>query len=424
VVPVLLLIAAFQGWDAVEARRLARAEAAMPWGDPARAPRPGESGGAEDAMLFYNAAATLQSGPATPRGAPGNDPVWNRRESFAATGVLPPGAGPAARAAIDAASLRLIDDAAARPIGRVVPARASAYRPLALPRLFEAAATRTLDNIAAMDADAAVDSIGAQLRLLRIYRDGWLYEATMKEVDVAGIAVDAAILLSHAVPDDGRLTVLVETLAQADDDDEVVRAISAEARFVSGAVSPSTALALARTWPASFLVQPLLRHYAATLLMMTEDALAVAARPWPARVRDLQALTAPASSLPIVHEFFEPTRVLSGYQQRAVAAAVNASRLRAARLAALVERYRRRTGALPDLLADATGQDRSDRQSQDPFTGDSMRWSIDAAGYTIYSVGPDGRDDGGALEPRDVPAGRMPRTVRPPDIGIRVNLAR
>ena len=423
VAPVLVFIVAFQIWDATEARRLARAEAAVLSADPAAAARSGEDGGLEDAALFYNAAATLQSGQVTVTGAPGNDPVWNRRESFFAAGVLPPGAAGTARAAIDAASLRLIDDAAARPIGRAVASRALAYRPLALRRLFEAAATRTLDDIAAMDADVAVDSMVAQLRLLRIYRDGWLYEATMKGIDVAGVAADAGILLSHAAPADGQLAVLADALAQADDDDEVVKAITGEARFIAAAVSPSPATCGQAQRPARFLFQPLLRHHTTTLLAMTQDALVAAARPWPARVRDLQSMTAPASYLPVLHEFFEPSRVLGGYQGRAVAAAVNAGRLRAARLAALVERYRRRTGALPGRLADADVEGPGARQSADPFTGDGMRWSVDAQGYTIYSVGPDGRDDGGVLTPRDVPAGQMARSLTPPDIGVRVRLS-
>ncbi len=102
--------------------------------------------------------------------------------------------------------------------------------------------------------------------------------------------------------------------------------------------------------------------------------------------------------------------------------AVGAGRLRAARLAALVERHRHRTGRLPERLADVLGEDLHAPQAQDPFTGEAMRWAVDAAAYTIYSVGPDGRDDGGIVTPRDVPAGQMARHITPPDIGVRVRL--
>ena len=61
--------------------------------------------------------------------------------------------------------------------------------------------------------------------------------------------------------------------------------------------------------------------------------------------------------------------------------------MRVARAALAIERYRLTTARLPDKLADST--------PLDPFTGQPLRYKKLAKGYVVYSVGEDGKDDGG-----------------------------
>jgi hypothetical protein len=59
-----------------------------------------------------------------------------------------------------------------------------------------------------------------------------------------------------------------------------------------------------------------------------------------------------------------------------------------------VERYRLAHGALPssleDLVAEYLGH-----VPGDPFTGEKLRYEKLGKGFVVYSVGADGRDDGG-----------------------------
>jgi hypothetical protein len=61
--------------------------------------------------------------------------------------------------------------------------------------------------------------------------------------------------------------------------------------------------------------------------------------------------------------------------------------MRVARAALAIERYRLATGQLPDKLTDSA--------PLDPFDGQPLRYRKLAKGYVVYSVGEDGKDDGG-----------------------------
>jgi type II secretory pathway pseudopilin PulG len=61
--------------------------------------------------------------------------------------------------------------------------------------------------------------------------------------------------------------------------------------------------------------------------------------------------------------------------------------LRVARAALAIERYRLANARLPDTLPDSA--------PLDPFTGQPLRYKKLAKGYVVYSIGEDGKDDGG-----------------------------
>jgi hypothetical protein len=66
----------------------------------------------------------------------------------------------------------------------------------------------------------------------------------------------------------------------------------------------------------------------------------------------------------------------------------------ATRTAIAVERYRRKTGMAPKTLAELV-PDFLDQPPVDPFDGAPLRYKSDAAEYKVYSIGPDGIDQGG-----------------------------
>ena len=87
---------------------------------------------------------------------------------------------------------------------------------------------------------------------------------------------------------------------------------------------------------------------------------------------------------------------------------------RCAALAISVERYRRARGQIPTTLNELVPAC-AKSLPQDPFTGKDLLYRHDARGFVVYSVGADGKDDGGNLvRPKNV--------SEPPDTGVRLNL--
>jgi hypothetical protein len=91
----------------------------------------------------------------------------------------------------------------------------------------------------------------------------------------------------------------------------------------------------------------------------------------------------------------------------------NDAALRCAIAALAVERYRLRHGRWPESL-DALVPDLLRAVPMDPFDGKPLRYRRNAEEVAVYSVGPDGKDDGGVIAPRDL--GRK----EGPDLGFRL----
>ncbi|UCG46280.1 MAG: hypothetical protein JSU94_12320 [Phycisphaerales bacterium] len=73
--------------------------------------------------------------------------------------------------------------------------------------------------------------------------------------------------------------------------------------------------------------------------------------------------------------------------------------LRTAHAAIAVERYRLATAELPQMLAELVPT-YLDAVPKDPFDGNDLRYRPLEAGFIVYSVGEDGKDDGGTERPR------------------------
>ena len=86
--------------------------------------------------------------------------------------------------------------------------------------------------------------------------------------------------------------------------------------------------------------------------------------------------------------------------------------IQAAMMALAAERHRLDTGRLPNSLAELASQFLPSIPT-DPFDGQPMRFALNDDGLILYSVGEDGVDDGGSVEPRQ-------QKRRPRDVGFRL----
>jgi len=178
----------------------------------------------------------------------------------------------------------------------------------------------------------------------------------------------------------------------------------------------------ARSWQYGHLgvpLRPLLSHRVVTTLETSADALEIATRPWPERLTAMKDLKDRSS---IVRNVFLPYpwwQVAEQVQQatRSIARGVAVSH--AARVALAVDGYRRSSGRLPGMLSELN----LDRDTTlDPFSGQPLRYRVAGDGFTVYSVGDNGRDDGGALDEL-LAKGAMPGRGQRPDLGLKVTYA-
>jgi len=105
----------------------------------------------------------------------------------------------------------------------------------------------------------------------------------------------------------------------------------------------------------------------------------------------------------LLHEFMPAFSRIITLEIRAIA------RLRIARVALAIQRYRLATGNLPDTLADLVPI-YLDAVPEDPFDGRTLRFEKLETGFVVYSVGEDRMDDGGKER---LPTGKRKKTPPP-----------
>ncbi|MGH9374444.1 MAG: hypothetical protein ACRD15_23245, partial [Vicinamibacterales bacterium] len=171
--------------------------------------------------------------------------------------------------------------------------------------------------------------------------------------------------------------------------------------------------------------RPMLTHRFVTALREWASLLEAARKPWPERAtatgnladrhraragsgRGLlpRALVQPFGYLPF--EAVDPARVMAD---------------RGSRVAVAVERFRRdHSGALPKTL-DELAPTYLAAVPLDPLSGRPLLYRQTREAYTIYSVGPDGRDDGGDLASElheVIKRGWGRRVIKGRDVGVRI----
>jgi len=338
-------------WAYVEARRLERAARSVTTRAPAR--RNPYANRLDDAARFYEAAWTLHPGLQPPRGVlveatpRARDIEWLR--------AMEP-------------SLEMLDRGAAFPACRFLWSdelpQLRAMRDVA-----SACSVRTRERLRSGDADGAVASIVSALRHLRVFTpnapmSGHLMRMVLLEMALA----DTKGLLENAPRDEGRAR-LQELIAAQDMPDAVEAALTAERAWV-----------LRRPYGDHWILRPVERHVATTIVEFMSQAIEVSRAPWPDRLRRLAEMPRP----------WGPAGIAVPSLVRAARTMARSAALTHAMTACLrVEQYRQsHGGAVPETLADA---------GLDPFTGQPLKYRREESSYIVYSVGEDGKDDGGAV---------------------------
>lgn len=421
--PVLLLIAAWQIWDAVEARRLAweltRVREGLPDADPID-PLP-----KDDAARYYAAAAVATAGRGyllsrTVQVSPGGpivDAIAARRSALSG-GLAEPAAVTDALQQLqpDPLVVDLLARASAVPFGRFASSADDRYLWSELVSVSRSAGLQTLDLITGGDGDAAAALLFDRVKQLRAFdRRGNALDAGTKALVAGEIAVDLGILVGLTKPSDKPLTDLDDALAGTFTTDELALSIRGqELAFYEETSRP-------RRWPGpGVLARPLVRHHLVARLQTTADAMQAARLPWPDRIHAMERVPERRSVLPEVPRFIWAWRENEGLRNQTVLLGEGLAAMRCARLVIKVERFRRSSGRLPDVL-DELKLPAGDEQRLDPFTGESLHYRRVDEGYVIYSVGRNFKDEGGKLLP-DLPSwsSRQPTT----DVGVRVSLSR
>jgi hypothetical protein len=376
-----LPILAHATWDYVEARRLrARVNAIAAKGEPTSIdqvrPLRNLTDTDREAARLYRAAAALASD-------------WNRNSYVPLApprNILysaPQNWSSAQREEADrlvsgnSDVLNLIDRATAIEFSGFPPGTDYSYRLAEVWQLEQLASLRT--RLLAVDRrDTAVTSLHVQLLLLQaIDREypntfSWFMEI---------IAQDLALVIGRVRPTAAALASLATVLEALDRDDRVKRTLLTYRAETLNNGSPSLALGRPSrvTVPWEAVRRPYDLHRVNAVADMQAQHIAYADLPWPQRLdafRDVDL--GPFGELKDVRTMQLYASAMAVRQE-----ARNAALLRTARIAIAMERATVSNAApeIPKLI--------------DPYSGEPMRVKRDDQSYAVYSIGSNGRDDGG-----------------------------
>jgi hypothetical protein len=298
----------------------------------------------------------------------------------------------------------LLEQASALPFAAFGPGTAFNYRASGLINAGRLAEASTLVAIDAGDSEAAFESILGRLQFLRAFNESALL-ITQKAALAQHIAADLTLLSARASPSDAQVASLDEAWARLYDDSDLTRALNG---FAHGQLDFLLALTGARR-PAPAVLQrlvaPVFSRRAVRSLEAMAEAVRISKQPWPERLRGLARIEDPSPSFSV--------RV--GAHNLGIAVGSLAATVRTTRAALAIERYRRDHGRLPASLSEI-GMPAADLE--DPFSGQPLMFRVSPDAFAVYSVGADGRDDGGRFEMEQA-KGRAPGVGPLLDIGVR-----
>ncbi|MGB9624665.1 MAG: hypothetical protein ACPMAQ_07360 [Phycisphaerae bacterium] len=307
-------------------------------------------------------------------------------------------------------------------------------------------AARTLVRASQGRGDEAVESLISLLRLRRMFDPPITIAYLVEMASVSLACEDTAIILELCRPSDAALMRLGDALLTIDGhrsmetSGRVVerayaefsgetsnrqtlleRSVLAERVYGlqcmrdlisdrSGSASAGNGTGpLPGQWPAAgFWMRPMALRWAAEYLRDLGEFVQLARRPLPEALHTIRG-SEPARSTfgrlvaPALGKMF----VQTGRANAEVGCAA---------VAIAVERYRRARNRLPASL-DELVPEYARSLPTDPFTGKELLYHHDEKGYVVYSIGENGKDDGGQVE-------QNKKGHQPADIGIRIRQIR
>jgi hypothetical protein len=402
VLPLVIVVAAWQVWANVEAARLRRIVDRL---DPDE--RRQQAGSDNDAARLYLAAAIASAdlhASAVPARA-ALDVIRRRRDAMINGTPLrsEDHEAWATMRAQGALPAMLLEQASTLPFVAFGPGTEFNFRASGLINAGRLAEASTLVAIDADDREAAIMSIVARLQFLRAFNES-AFLLTQRAALAQHIAADLTLLSRRGSESDAQLASLDEAWARLYEDSDFARALNG---FAYGQLDFLAAGLGTRGRPAVVqrLVAPMFTREAVRQLEALAEALRISKQPWPERLRGLTQITDPSPSFSV--------RALA--HNLGIAVASFAATARTTRAALAIERYRRRHGRLPASLNDI-GMPAADLE--DPFSGQPLIFRVSPNEFVVYSAGADGRDDGGRFE-MEPAKGRAPGLGPLLDIGVR-----
>jgi len=429
---ILLPFAAHSVWDYIELRRLvSEIESIKAKGEPVSEPPgfpalPPDPSGKPTAAGYYLAASMLALE------AESSAVVTPVQEWFAAQAPDPKAlqtlAVPLAQL-VDGTreAVSLADKAAALPFNGFPGGTEFSYRASGMAHLWSLINARTLHLSASGNGDGAVVSMLTGLKLRDGLREGsWFAFPEDRQV---------AAILSLTRPSSSSLQQLADALAREGDAGvQVDNFLQQRARYVGTiwrryyGTDPSapSQYSLPMRSITETVLRPWITHQTVDMLQVWAELARVAKMPWPekvdARARLIDRLEPEVDGRSLSRYGWLSRRSIPVAAYAQVADATPLIIDRSSRVAVAIERFERDRNARPALLTELVPQYLAAIPA-DPYTGGPLRYLRAADRYTIYSVGPNKKDDAGDLRSEfdaAVARGQKYRRIRGTDIGVTI----
>lgn len=320
-------------------------------------------------------------------------------------------------------AIGLLHVATALPFRHFSPGTEYSYRTAQMMSLGRLSSARTCAHIADGDSVGAADAAIATVRLLR--------EPNSARWQRDRIVADVVAVLERSRPTEAALGRLQDALREATVDDDVERGLlrdrvdllaTIDRHFGGARWSAPRGAGPFQSAFNDYAFRPWNRRGMIGLLRTLNAMIDAGRQPWPAKLAAIEAV-GEEELLPgwATSERIGAGVMLSEYRSRARGEARWRVTTDAAMLAVALVRYRAARGTLPATLADLTPTYLKEKPL-DLLTGQDMRYVRQPDGFVVYSVGPDGKDDGGQVRGERSSNPRDRRPEDPKDWGVRVRL--
>jgi hypothetical protein len=292
-----------------------------------------------------------------------------------------------------------------------------------LPALLEIQQVRTITNLLGHDAllrsqrndaDGAVQSCQAMFNVARSIGDEPTLIALLVRLNCRAIALrKLEQVLAQGQPSDAVLADLQALVADDEAQPLLLIAARGERAFAdsevqalrSGKIKPSQVAGTSGGFKigpidleelfSPFLIGSIARSHAAILRYLTEFV-TISRQPVEDQQRLIQKLEAGLPSQPPLVRLLAPavSKVADAYRR-------TQAEVRCALLMLAVERYRLKHQRWPETLDALVADKLVARVPTDPYDGAPLRFARVEDGVVIYSIGPDGKDDGGYINRQD-----------------------